>query len=123
MKTLGMLKLEDLFKLNMLKWYYRYTKKQLPRYFLNYEIMPQSQRHQHNTRLQSLIALPPKTRIQTAKYCLRNHIHIIINSVPKVIIEKVNTHSYNGFSSYVKNAFLSSYSLQCFIESCYICNR
>ena len=123
MKTLGILKLEDLFKLNMLKWYYRYTKKQLPRYFLNYEIMPQSQRHQHNTRLQSLIALPPKTRIQTAKYCLRNHIHIIINSVPKVIIEKVNTHSYNGFSSYVKNAFLSSYSLQCSIESCYICNR
>ena len=33
MKNLKILKLEDMFKINMLKWYYRFKKQQLPDFF------------------------------------------------------------------------------------------
>ena len=36
-KKLNLLKLEDMFKVNMLKWYYRHHNKQLPSYFLNFK--------------------------------------------------------------------------------------
>ena len=58
MKKLGILKLEDLFKLNMCKWYYRYIHRELPAYFLNYTILLQSEIHNHNTRFNMHIARP-----------------------------------------------------------------
>ena len=121
MKKLEILKLEDMFKLNMLKWYYRYVKKQLPAYFSDYRIRSQHEVHNHNTRYNSQIARPI-TRIQAARYCLRNHISVVINSMPRNVIEKVHTHSYQGFAWYTKKYMIDGYSSECVIINCYICN-
>ena len=120
MKKLEILKLEDMFKLNMLKWYHRYIQKQLPEYFLHYIISHQYEIHHHNTRYKSMIS-QPKTRIYAARRCLRNHVSVIINSMPKTVIEKVYTHSYKGFALYAKKTIISTYSLDCIKEDCYIC--
>ena len=120
MKQLEILKLEDMFKLNMLKWYYRYKNEQLPDYFSEYVIKNQYEIHSHDTRKKSLISRP-NTRIHAARYCLRNHVSVVINSMPKNVIEKVYTHSYQGFASYAKKTIISNYSLDCIIEDCYIC--
>ena len=96
-------------------------KNQLPDYFSKYEIKSQYEIHNHNTRKKSLIT-QPLTRIQAARRCLRNHISVVINSTPKVVIDKVHTHSYKGFALYTKKSILSSYSVDCLIENCYICN-
>ena len=53
LKSLQLLKLEDIFKLNMLKFYYRYANNQLPQYFSNFKIIPQNDIHEHNTRQNS----------------------------------------------------------------------
>ena len=122
MKSLGILKLEDLFKLNMLKWYYRFVKNKVPEYFLNFEILNQSERHTHNTRLNMHI-LQPRVRLIASRHCLRNHISTIINATPTEIIQKINTHSYKGYSNYIKKKYLEAYSTECTIENCYICAR
>ena len=121
MKDLGILKLEDLFKLNMCKWYYRFIHKELPEYFLSYTIRHQFEIHNYNTRHNSYV-LPPAIRIKAARYCLRNHISVVINAIPSNVITKIETHSYKGFSTYAKNTILSTYSKECSIEHCYICN-
>ena len=122
MKTLNILKFEDLFKLNMLKWYYRYCHNKLPSYFQSYNIRTSSETHDHDTRFKiNSRASEPRTRIQAARYCLRNHISIVLNSVSNNILEKVHTHSYKGFSWYAKQQFLANYSAICVIDNCYIC--
>ena len=121
MKKLEILKLEDLFKLNILKWYFRFTNKQLPCYFTDYQIKQQSEIHNHNTRNNSLVS-QPVTRIQAAKYCLRNHISVVLNSMPPRVTEKVHSHSYEGFSNYAKKFIISEYSEVCIIENCYVCH-
>ena len=64
----------------------------------------------------------PQTRIQAARYCLRNHASVVVNSMPLRVTEKVHTHSYAGFSNYAKKYMISEYSEFCNIEDCYVCN-
>ena len=120
MKKLEILKLEDLFKLNMLKWYFRFENKQLPNYFLSYKVKKQSLIHEYPTRINSQV-FPPHTRIKTTEYCLRNRISVVLNTTPELVIEKVHTHSYHGFSHYAKRDMISKYSEVCNIENCYVC--
>ena len=121
LKKAGILRLEDLFKLNMLKWYHKYVNKKLPKYFLDFEIKSQNQIHDHDTRSSNTISTPVP-RLHCARRCLRNYISIIINSMPKIVIDKVQTHSLKGFSVYTKNYFLSNYNTTCVQENCYSCS-
>ena len=121
LKKSGILRLEDLFKLNMLKWYHKYVNKKLPKYFLDFEIKAQNQIHDYETRSGNTISTPVP-RLQCARRCLRNYISIIMNSMPKDVIEKVHTHSLKGFSVYTKNYFLSNYNTTCVQENCYSCS-
>merc|ERR1712004_581692 len=108
-------------KLNMLKWYHRYINKKLPLYFLEYNIISQGDIHDHNTRGREHIS-QPVPRLHRARRCLRNYIPTLINATPKIVVEKVHTHSFEGFSKYAKNYFLSLYSTECHIPNCYSCN-
>ena len=121
MKQIGILRLEDMFKLNMLKWYFKYTHKQLPKYFLEYEIRSQGEIHDHNTRGRNHIS-QPVPRLHGSKRCLRHYIPSIINATPKTVIDKIHTHSFQGFSRYAKTYYLSQYSTECLIHNCYSCN-
>ena len=105
----------------MLKWYHKYVNKKLPKYFLDFEIKSQNQIHDHDTRSSNTISTPVP-RLHCARRCLRNYISIIINSMPKIVIDKVQTHSLKGFSVYTKNYFLSNYNTTCVQENCYSCS-
>ena len=92
----------------------------VPSYFLQQFITPTAQFHDHNTRNRALFI--PLTRHSFAKKCLRHEIIRVLNSVPELIKEKVHTHSYQGFTNYVKLAFLRDYETYCTIPNCYVCN-
>ena len=121
-KTLEILKLEDMFKLNMLKWYYRHIHQTLPFYFNDYEIRTHEDIHSYNTRNKKDVVNPP-TRIQAARKCLRNYITIVLKCFPTEVLDKVNTHSAQGFRTYAKHYIIANYTIECIIENCYICNR
>ena len=55
--------------------------------------------------------------------CIRNRLPQILNETANHILQKVNTHSYNGFINYVKNVLLESYEMNCHIENCFICGN
>ena len=47
----------------------------------------------------------------------------IANSTPSNILEKVYTHSFNGYVPYIKSHRLKIYPENCHLEICYICSR
>ncbi len=64
-----------------------------------------------------------KTDHEYAKKCLRYDVIKIINNTPALILNKIETHSLNGFAGYIKHTMLQSYQETCIIINCYICNR
>ena len=121
-KQLNILQLEDMFKVNMLKWYYQFKNKKLPFYFNSFEFPTHENIHNYNTRNRRNV-VNPLSRIQASKKCLRNHIHVVLKLFSIIVLEKVDTHSKKGFITYAKNHLISNYQIDCNIENCYICNR
>ena len=97
-------------------------KKEVPKYFKSFSIKTVGEVHSINTRNKAMIS-KNRTRIKLNEKCLRNNIADVMNLTPRIALEKVNTHSYNGFSNYVKNLLLKNYSSQCSILNCYICRK
>ena len=119
-KEFGILKFEDLIKFESAKFYFKYCNSELPSYFSSFNLIPQGAIHHYNTRYNSNLRTI-RTRTVFARNCLRHFLPDLINNLPINIIEKVNTHSFTGFSFYVKNVFISSYQTECTLMNCYVC--
>ena len=120
-KTLNLIKVSDMFTLNLLKMYYKYKNQSLPFYFMNMftdAIKP----HDYNLRnkyvLQSSVA-----RTQSGDKCVRCYLPHLINNTDENILTKISTHSYQGFVFYVKTSISNSYSTLCTTNNCYVCHR
>ena len=120
-KKLGILTLPDIFRWSGLKFYYKLQNSQLPHHFMD-NFYPTDAFHPYNTRHREQVS---SVRVNTAsaEKCVRYFLPKLITDTPLLITDKCNTHSYQGFSNYVKNSFISNYVLECNIENCYICGR
>ena len=118
-KKLNTLKVEDLLKLQELKFYYKYRHQNLPVYFLNWQITPNTYIHNYNTRRTTELHTY-RTKHEFAKILKYNLPHVI-NNIPVLVIDKIVTHSLKGFSSYAKNYMLQKYNDTCTLLNCYIC--
>ena len=102
-KRVNVLKINDVFKLNALKFYYTYTNNELPSYFCRFQLTRQGSGHPYDTRHGYLIRTT-RTRINFVDHCLRNHLPSLMNSTPPSIMSKITTHSLHGFSINVKKS-------------------
>ena len=120
-KSLNLLKVEDIFKIKSLKFYYKYTKNTLPHYFDNM-FTKTSNKHDHDTRQKSIQTLyQHSTKKTSSRQCIRHVLPDIINKAPPCIVLKINTHSFKGFSNYMKKHIVNNYKEDCEKENCYIC--
>ena len=120
-KTLNLLKLPDLYRLQLYKLYYKMKKQTVPSYFKNIlteVIIP------YNTR-NSFLKFPIARHEYTRKTCLYQIINYVnyppSNPLIKLRTDMSDTHSITGFVLYHKNRTLESYSLHCRILDCYVC--
>ena len=121
-KKLNLLKLKDMMKHNTLKFYYKLKKNKVPSYFESYQTTTQREIHGRDTRYNQLIATNV-TRTVLQEKCLRNYLSGVINSTSSSILDKITTHSYQGFANYAKLKFIENYSSACYVQNCYNCNR
>ena len=121
-KVLDILKIEHLFSQSCLKFVYKFKNSQLPKYFLSLQCVPRSSIHDHDTRNASQIDTV-YTRTHVAAKCIRSQLPLVLNDTPEVILSKINTHSIQGFSFFVKQYYLSNYTTQCHEIACYVCNN
>ena len=119
-KRLDLLKLDDIFKLSVLKFYYRFNKGILPHYLQNmfHENVPQ---HSYSTR-NRYISTPPPSKVSSSK-CIRYYMPSVLENTPAIITEKANTHSAKGYTNYIKRHYLNLYNDVCNITNCYICTK
>ena len=115
-KSLNLLKISDILKMQELKYYYKYKHDSLPVYLQKIPFTLNRDIHQHATRSQNKIH-STKTNHEYAKFCVRNNIPKTVNNTPSIKIDKIETHSLQGFAGYNK-----SYNEIPQIENCYICS-
>ena len=120
-KTLNLLKVSDMFTLNLLKIYYKYKNQSLPFYVMTIST-DAIETHDYNLRnkyvLQSFVA-----RTQSGDTCVRRYLPHLINNTDENILTKIATHSCQGFVFYVKTSTLNSYSTLSTTNNCYVCNK
>ena len=109
-KRLGILNLDDSVTLRCLKFYYNLKNGHVPNYFsTNFTYNDETDR--------------PRT--EGASRCLRIHLFKnVLPHCPGSFLDKVSTHSYDGFSNYVKKMLLEKYT-PCELgpENCFPCRE
>ena len=117
---LGILKIADIRKQSELKFYYKLVQNSLPVYFLHRFITMHNMIHQHHTRQQQNLLLP-QFRREYARTSLRYTLANTVNHTPNNIKDKIHTHSFKGFSDYIKRYFLLNYNQTCNVPNCRSC--
>ena len=54
---------------------------------------------------------------------IRHYMPELLTKTPECITEKLDTHSFSGFSNYMNNYCIHNYNENCLIENCYICQN
>ena len=120
--NMKLLKVKDIHKLSQLKFFYKRFHRELPEYFNTMLTMKPIDIHDHSTRKRDTFLIE-RIYHSFAEKCIRNSILHIVNGVPHAIKDKVSTHSFHGFSQYVKYFLIENYIGTCHVEGCYICRR
>ena len=116
-KVLNIIKLPDLYKLELYKLYYKIQKEQVPYYFTTV-INPLT--HNYNTRREAVQQL--KTTHTFAQHtCIFSMIHLI-NKSPQIKLLVTTCHSITSFTISIKYYILDSYQVFCSVRNCYACN-
>ena len=121
-KSLSVLKVEDLLKVQILRFYYKFIHKQLPAYLQSWPINQNTHIHNHFTRKHNKIHTF-RTQHEFAKKCLKYNLPHIINNTPDILKDKVTTHSLQGYISYAKKIIIKSYVCICTEVNCYTCTH
>ena len=120
-KSLNLLKMEDIFNYHVLKFYYKLCNQSLPTYF-NTMAVTNAEYHQYETRQRNHLHVPVSRTAQAYKR-IRHYLPSLIRITPENVIQKVSSHSYAGFSLYVKKVYIDAYQSTCVLQNCYICNK
>ena len=120
----GLLNVRDMYKLKLLKFYYKLLYDLLPPYFNKYiEII--EQKPARDLRFQYIHA-PLVKRVYaecSPLFQLIKLINSLRNDSNDTILKKIveKSHSYNGFAFNVTRTFLDNYDPICRTEKCYVC--
>ena len=118
-KHFEILKINKLFDMNCLKFIYNFNRRKLPNYFLDFRYEQLSSIHNHGARFANLIDAEP-TRTVMAEHCIRHHIVTLLNCTPRCILDKITTHSLQGFTFCIKRYYLNQMSYECSLRQCYV---
>ena len=107
-KKMKLLKVKDIRKLSQLKKNYKLFHRELPEYFNSMLTRKPIDIHDYSTRKRNTFLIERICHSFAEKF-IRNSILHIVNGVPHAIKDKVGTHSFHGFSQYVKQFLLGDY--------------
>ena len=117
----NILKLRDMCALHDLKFCFKYVHGLLPEYFLN-KISMDVVSHAYATRQTGQLKVPA-VRHEFARNAIKYRFPVMFNNMPPNIKDKIYTHSFQGFKLYIKKYFTQSYSTDCQLQNCYICQN
>ena len=119
-KMHNILKINDIYSLHLLKFFYKYEHGNLPEYFCNM-FRSDSVNHTYNTRNRDSHRVSPPT-LSLSKSYVKYAVLKRVKSSPLCITSKVHTHSYYGYSQYIKRHYTQKYKSSCDTPNCYSCS-
>ena len=122
------LRIDDLYKLNCLKIFYKYKNNSLPFEIEKLFSEAPPNQHQYQTSTQTLqndlILTQKRATSEKTKNLLSFNLPVLINSMPIHLINLTNTHSFEIFKKRIKNHLLENYSNDtCRVTNCFSCNQ
>ena len=125
-RSLNILKINDLYWLMVLKFYYKLENKLLPSYFD--EFIPKKSAGSTVYSIRNPQNQMPKIKHEYAKKLFRCELIKITNIINnsdflRDIFDRLYTHSLHGYSHHIKNKLINNYSTDCVLENCYICGN
>ena len=121
LKSLYILKIDDIFTRQCLSFYHKVINNSVPM-FCKTLFSQHIVQHGYNIRRNNLVAIP-FSRTSRVRKSIRYHIPTLLNSYPPCITDKLNTHNLRGFCSYLTKYLLGRYQDTCTIANCYICRH
>ena len=122
-KRLNLVKVTDMFRLAIWKFYYKLINHALPSYF---QIMiPTLPRICDTYEIRKPTFHLPAIKHDYAEQLIGYQLVKILNGENQSILitSKVHTHSFHGFKLYIKNKVINSYRELCYYRNCYTCTR
>ena len=120
-QKLRLIKLEDIRNLSYLKFHYKYTKNELPRYFDNM-FDQKFPCHDYPTRNKSE-PLPAEWKKQAAKRSIRYSLLPAIKCLPKELKIDYKDIKLYALAKKAKNIFVDSYTGRCNDSLCFVCKQ
>jgi len=121
-RKLGILKVVDDRKLQELIFFYKLKHNKLPQFFRAGFVSFSQAAQDRFTRVSQLLSIP-RFWHEYIRGTLRYSIVKTVNETPSSVMDKIMTHSLQGFSHYAKAFFISRYSMACNLANCYVCGR
>ena len=101
-KFLRILTLDDMLRLNTIKFNYKYLHNELPSYFYSFNIRVQGDRHTYDTRNSGQLKVE-MTWTEYADKRLRMYLPTLVNDTPTDIMAMITTHCLQDFTKNVKH--------------------
>ena len=118
-RQLKILKLPDLCTLHDYLFCYKLLNNILPQFFYLIPFLQKPLKY-YDTRQCPKYQTPIVVH-EFAKNTLQYKIPVTLNKMPEIFFDKIDTHSMDGFKTYIKHKFLENYSIECSISNCYTC--
>ena len=118
-KQLNILKVEDIFKLKQMVFYYKFIHNKLPNAIKN--ILTAETRILRLAHTAFFLKLPPLANTEYAKKCIRHSIPELINNSDKNFIDNLKTWSLPCLKIHFKLETLKLYDIVCSTPNCYPC--
>ena len=121
-KSLGLLRVPNMFEFAFWKFYFRLMNNKLPTCFEYLKPVLPRICDIHTIRRPSFH--PPFIKHDFADQWLCYQLSKILNeNGSNGMSSKVFTHSFSGFSNYIKNAFIDTYIMHCNVINCVSCSK
>ena len=116
---LRLLKIQDIHKIALLKFFHRYKNNSLPRYFDDF-FEQKYPSHNYDTRHKNE-PMPPDIKKESTKSCLRYYLPSEMKNMPPHLLEDIKTKKLPSFSKNAKVHFLKGYTFVCKDPLCWPC--
>ena len=118
-KNLKILQLEDLYTMQLYKFYYKNTNNLLSSYFSSFT--PFYNNENHNHKLRNNILRLPMTRHEYFVQCTKYQLLKLIRETPQDDLNRCTQLNIIQFSAYFKYSIINSYNPLCNLKKCYVC--
>lgn len=109
-RNLGLVKVPDMYRLAVWKFYYKLMNNVLPPYFVS--MKPEFPQISSHYDIRKPVFHLPKIKHEFAEQLLKYRLIEILNNEPSALLitAKVYTHSFHGFKLYLKNKVINTYN-------------